>query len=63
MEFCFYQENHVWYLAIKDSKGNILGKSAFEDFFTVANVLEIAPQLGKAVDFKVNVNFTNQVKG
>lgn len=42
--------------------GNILGKSAFENFFTVANVLEIALQLGKAVDFKVNVNFTNQVK-
>lgn len=42
MEFCFYQENHVWYLAIKDREGNILGKSAFENFFTVANVLKIA---------------------
>lgn len=33
MEFCFYQENHIWYLAIKDREDNILGKSAFENFF------------------------------
>lgn len=63
MEFYFYQLNHIWYLEIKDKNGNIIDKSDFDDFFNVRNVIEIATQLGKANNFKVNVDFTNKLKG
>ena len=63
MEFYFYQLNHIWYLEIKDKNGNTIDKSDFDDFFNVTNVIEIARQLGKAKNFKVNVDFTNRLKG
>ena len=62
MEFYFYQLNHIWYLEIKDKNGNTIDKSDFDDFFNVTNVIEIARQLGKAKNFKVNVDFTNRLK-